>query len=105
MHEHQIIQAMTRASFYFDPFKQSHSTLQGNLMVIGMFLLKTVLKIIYVLTAAPSILSAGAMIGIVIGSLAFIIALLVAVILLVALRYRRYKSKTSSINESSQPDM
>ncbi len=62
-------------SFYFDPFKQSHSTLQGNLMVIGMFLLKTVLKIIYVLIAAPSILSAGAMIGIVIGSLALIVAL------------------------------
>ena len=48
----------------------------------------------------------GAVIGIVIGSLALIVALLVmAVILLVALRYRRYKSKTLGINESSPPDM
>ncbi len=55
-----------------------------------------------VLTAA---LSVGAMIGIVIGSLALIVSLLVAVILLIALRYRRYKSKASSIDESSPPDM
>ena len=54
----------------------------------------------YIFIAAP-----GAVIGIVIGSLALIVALLVVVILLVALRYRRYKSKTLGINENSPPDM
>ena len=58
------------------------------------------LRSTYVFIAAP-----GAVIGIVIGSLALIVALLVVVILLVALRYRRYKSKTLGINESSPPDM
>ena len=62
--------------------------------------------IITVNTDNTPLLSVGAVIGIVIGSLALIVALLVmAVILLVALRYRRYKSRTSSINESSPPDM
>ena len=50
------------------------------------------------------LLSAGAIIGIVIGLVALIVVLLVGVILLVTLGYRRYKSKTSSINESSPPD-
>ncbi|XP_064387621.1 uncharacterized protein LOC135335889 isoform X1 [Halichondria panicea] len=50
--------------------------------------------------AAPSLLSVGAVIGIVIGSLAL---LLVAIILLIALRYRKYKSKALGINESSPP--
>ncbi|XP_064387674.1 uncharacterized protein LOC135335909 isoform X6 [Halichondria panicea] len=54
---------------------------------------------------APSLLSIGAVISIVIGSLTLIVALFVVVILLVALRYRKYKSQTSSINESSPPDM
>ncbi len=56
------------------------------------------------LIAAPSLLSVGAVIGIVIGSL-MVVALLLAIILLVALRYRRYKSKTLRINESSPPDL
>ncbi len=51
------------------------------------------------------LLSAGAIFGIVIGLVVLIVVLLVVVILLVALMYQRYKSKTSSINESSPPDM
>ncbi len=51
------------------------------------------------------LLSAGAIIGIVIGLVALIVVLLVGVLLLVTPRYRRYKSKTSGINESSPPDM
>ena len=54
----------------------------------------------YTFIAAPSLLGVGAVIGIVIGSLTLLLALLVAVISLVALRYRKYKSQTSSINES-----
>ena len=59
----------------------------------------------YTFIAAPSLLSIGAVISIVIGSLTLIVALFVVVILLVALRYRKYKSQTSCINESSPPDM
>ncbi len=57
-------------------------------------------------TDSTPLLSVGAIFGIVIGSLTFIIALLVVIILLVALRYRKYnlKSKTASIGESSPPD-
>ena len=79
-----------------------HAVKLVSIMATCIFLAQ---KVSYVLIAAPSLLSAGAMIGIVIGLVALIVALLVAVILLVALRYRRYKSKTSSINESSSPDM
>ncbi len=62
-------------------------------------------KTIYVLIAPPSLLSVGAVIGIVIGSLALIVVLLAAVVLLVALRYRKYKSKTLGINESNPPHL
>ena len=54
--------------------------------------------IITVNTDNTPLLSVGAVIGIVIGSLALIVALLVVVILLVSLRYRKYKSKTLGIN-------
>ncbi len=61
--------------------------------------------IITVNTDNTPLLSVGAVIGIVIGSLALIVALLVIVILLVALRCQRYKSKTLCINESNPPDL
>ena len=61
--------------------------------------------IITVNTDNTPVLSVGAVIGIVIGSLALIVALLVIVILLVALRCQRYKSKTLCINESNPPDL
>ncbi len=51
------------------------------------------------------LLSAGAIIGIVIGLVALIVVLLVGIILLVTLGYRRYKSKVLCTNESSPPDM
>ena len=62
--------------------------------------------IITINTDNTPLLSVGAVIGIVIGSLALIaVTLLLAVILLVALRYRRYKSKTLGISESSPPNL
>ncbi len=62
--------------------------------------------VITVNTDNTPLLSVGAVIGIVIGSLALIaVTLLLAVILLVALGYRRYKSNTLGIKESSPPDM
>ena len=61
---------------------------------------KQELRSTYVFIAAP-----GAVIGIVIGSLALLLALSVAVILLVALRYRKCKSKALGINESKPPDV